>query len=220
MKEKGILFDYNGVIVSDEPLQERAMAEVVASYGVNLTSELYIKHCLGRTDREGFLRVQEVFPDQLKDVTVDRLIDEKVQHYARITETESVVVPGLKETLEELHKVFKMGVVTGSLRSEISRILSHEDLTKYFEFVITAEDVSQGKPNPEGYLKGIDAMGLPAKAIVVIEDTPIGITAAKAAGLACIAVSQTVVPDELVAADTVLNNVSELTIEVIEQLST
>lgn len=220
MKEKGILFDYNGVIVSDEPLQEKAMAEAVAPYGVALTPELYKEHCLGRTDREGFTRVQQAFPEQLSSVTVDHLIEKKVKHYERITETESVVVPRLKETLEELRKTYRMGVVTGSLRSEVSRILSHEDLTKYFEFVITAEDVTRGKPNPEGYLKGLDAIGLPASSVVVIEDTPVGIQAAKDAGLRCIAVAQTVSADALGEADTVLQNVSELTSDIIEQLHT
>ena len=218
MKEKGILFDYNGVIVSDEPLQEKAMAEAVAPYGVELTSELYTKYCLGRTDREGFSRVQTAFPDQLKDVTVELLIAEKVKHYTRITETESVVVPGLKQTLEDLQKTYRMGVVTGSLRSEVSRILSHEDLNKFFEFVITAEDVNQGKPNPEGYLKGIETLGLPPTSIVVIEDTPVGIQAAKAAGLACIAVAQTVQSESLTEADEVVPKVTDITKEVIQAI--
>jgi beta-phosphoglucomutase len=213
-REAGILFDYNGVIVDDEHLQEQALADICANHGVSLTHELYVTHCLGRPDRELFQNLGSVFK-QLTAVPVEELVNQKVRRYRHLIEEKSILFPGFTKTLQLLHTHFALAVVTGSLRSEIEPILAEENIASFFEAVITADDISRGKPNPEGYLKGIRALNLPPEKIVVIEDTPRGIEAAKAAGLKCIAVCHTVDASHLKQADIILPTVNDVTPDVV-----
>jgi len=213
-KEAGILFDYNGVIVDDEHLQEQAMGDITKRHGVPLNHELYVTYCLGRPDKEGFQNLQSAFPE-LTGISADELMKEKVNRYHELIEHASLLFPGFQETLRQLHEHFALAVVTGSLRSEIDRILAREKINAFFAAVISADDISRGKPDPEGYLKGIAALNLPPERIVAVEDTPRGVEAAHAAGIQCIAVAQTVDKSDLTEADLVLHNVTEVTPEVV-----
>jgi HAD superfamily hydrolase (TIGR01509 family) len=216
-KKAGILFDYNGVIVDDEHLQEQAMGDITKRHGVPLNHELYITYCLGRPDKEGLQNLQSAFP-RLAETPVETLVTEKVERYRHLIENESILFPGLTETLRRLHKHFALAVVTGSLRSEIDTILVEEGIKSFFTAVISADDISRGKPDPEGYLKGMAALKLPPEQIVAVEDTPRGIEAAQAAGLTCIAVAQTVEKRYLTEADVVLDNVTQMTPQMTPEL--
>lgn len=217
MWDKGVLFDYNGVLVGDEHLQQQAMAETIAEHGAKLTDDLYDELCLGRPDKAGFEALQERF-EELKGVNVDTLIEEKILLYQRIATKASIIYPNLDKILEALHAKYILGVVTGSLEAEIFPVLESGDLRKYFNCVVTANDISRGKPYPEGYLKGATQLGLAPSAIVVIEDTAAGVTAAKAAGMKCIALEHTTPKDRLAHADLILPKLSALTLEVVERL--
>lgn len=217
MKTKGILFDYNGVIVNDEHLQEAALRDVVKELGVDLAPELYAEKCLGRTDAEAIAELQKDFPT-LAAVPLAELVGRKVAQYQRIVRAQSILQPGIKDVIAALAEVYCLAVVTGSLRLEVEPVLQGEGLEKFFEAVITADDITRGKPHPEGYIKGIAALQLPVQQIVVIEDTPTGVTAAKAAGLKCIAVEHTVPKEKLGQADVIFKHAASITPDVITQL--
>lgn len=217
MKNIGVLFDYNGVLVDDEHLQHQAMAEVAEKYAIELSDRIYNDLCLGRTDAEGFENVQNAFP-QLADVSIGQLIAQKVTRYQKIVQEGSIMYPEIRDLIEKMHQECKLGVVTGALSLEVEPVLDRAELTQFFACVITANDISRGKPNPEGYLKGIGALGLEPASVVVIEDTPTGIRAAKAAELACIAVEHTVHRDRLGEADMVIERVTDVTAGSIQEL--
>lgn len=209
-KEAGILFDYNGVIVDDEHLQEQAMAHVTEKYGLSLTPELYRAYCFGRSDKAAFTSLQAEFP-QLKVTNVDELVEEKVQQYQKIVEEKPILFPGIEETLQLLCKDFVLSVVTGSLRIEVEPILKEGNILQFFKTLVTADDINHSKPNPEGYLKGVHLLGLPPRKIVFVEDTPVGIQAGKAAGLKGIAVCHSLERSQLRQADVILKTVTEVT---------
>lgn len=217
MKSIGILFDYNGVIVTDEHLQKQAMGNVVARYAVTLSDELYDEQCFGRSDRTGFENIQKLFPALAKIPTAD-LVAGKVVEYQKLTQNMSLLVPGIREKLRELHQHFAIGLVTGSAHVELDRVFRQENLAQFFDVVISADDTARSKPDPAGYLQGVAALGLPKEKVVAVEDTPIGIVAAKAAGLTCIAVLHTVSADKLASADMVLKSTTEITPEIIFKL--
>ena len=216
-KSQGILFDYNGVIVDDEKIQEKAMANVVRGYGLEVTSQMYEKICLGRSDKEGFEAMQRI-SKEVAQIPVRQLMQEKAQEYERCVQEESVIYPGFKETLNELLQEFEIGVVTASQRAEIETVLSKEGILNLFKTVITADDVINAKPDPEGYKKGINALGLPSENIVVVEDTSYGVSAAKSAGLTCVAVLHTMPADRLGQADKIVKSVNEVTVEMVREI--
>lgn len=217
MPDYAILWDYNGVIVTDEHIQAKAMANILGRYGVTLDSQTFEIHCLGRSDRAGFDNIKTLYPE-LQDYQTARLVEEKVAEYQKLVQLESIVYPGIKEKLEELGQDFIHCIVTGSLAVEVLPTLQEAGIVQLFKAIITTDEINRGKPNPEGYLKGVATVAVPKNRIVVIEDTPAGITAAHAAALKCVAVTHTLSPDRLYEADLVVKRVSDITIEKLKHI--
>lgn len=217
MKEFGILFDYNGVLVDDEYLQEEAMVQIVARYSGTLTATMYNEQCFGRPDREAFERLKTVVPI-LQTVSTPDLVEQKVAAYHQLIRSKTILYSAVQELIKNLSAEFTLAVVTGSLRAEVEPVLQQGNVEQYFQAVITADDIQQGKPDPEGYLKGVHALGLPKESIVVIEDSPAGIQAAKAAGLKCIAVTRTAGIEPVQAADYLLEKVTDLSREIVHKV--
>jgi sugar-phosphatase len=94
------------------------------------------------------------------------------------------------------------------LRVEAETVLEAFDLQQSFEQVVTADDITRGKPDPEGYLLGAQALSLTPDACLVVEDAPSGVAAAKAAGMRCAVVLHTHTTSELVGADLVLERLA------------
>jgi sugar-phosphatase len=114
--------------------------------------------------------------------------------------------PGAIELIHGLAKQkVPLALVTGSLRSEAEIVLKTFDIAKYFTKVITAEDTTLAKPNPEGYLKAAVALECDPTDCIVIEDSPNGVRAARAAGMKCLAVTTTHLPDELSEANSIVD---------------
>jgi sugar-phosphatase len=92
------------------------------------------------------------------------------------------------------------------MRAEIEPVLRAAHLDGLVRFVVSADDVADGKPDPEGYLKGLALLGdgLAPAEVVVFEDTEAGVASAKAAGMRCLAVLGTLAPERLVAADEIV----------------
>ncbi len=111
-----------------------------------------------------------------------------------------------------------MAIGSGALREEIVDILNNINLSEYFEFIVSADEVEQCKPNPEVYLKVLENFNInlnnkiKPEECVVIEDAPHGVMAAKSAGMKCIAVTNSKSDTEISGADLVVDSLSELDI--------
>lgn len=193
------------------------MLRVLAQNNIQLTSAQYEKNCLGQTDQAGFANLQAIFPE-LNRLSAAALVQAKVNQYQNLIKNKDIIYSGVKNTLNSLKDHFLLGLVTGSLRVEVEPILSQANLNQVFTAIISADDISHSKPDPEGYLKGIAALDLPASQIIAVEDTATGLTAARAAGLKCVAVLGTQTPDQLAQADQIIKSVEEVTPELVEAL--
>jgi beta-phosphoglucomutase-like phosphatase (HAD superfamily) len=101
---------------------------------------------------------------------------------------------------------WRVGLATGSLRHEAELALGSLGIRERFHAVVTREDCVQGKPNPEPFLRAAGSLGVPPARCVVIEDTPGGVAAAKAAGMACVAVTHSCPRAQLSGADLVVDD--------------
>ena len=131
---------------------------------------------------------------------------------------QSALYDGAAELLLKLSVRYKIGLVTGALRLHVEPLLRDANVYQYFDVIVTAEDVQRGKPYPDGYKKGAEGLGLPANAIIAVEDTPAGVHAAKAAGLGCVAIEGSVSADALTEADEILAHTIDLSPEVITRI--
>ena len=108
----------------------------------------------------------------------------------------------------------RLAVVSGAARSEVETVLDAAGID-LFEVIVSAEDVTRGKPDPEGYRRALELLGVEAAQALALEDAPPGVAAAKAAGLCCVAVLGTVPRERLGEANEV---VPRLDAELVERL--
>lgn len=185
-----MLFDFNGVLVDDEPQHCEALQRVLADDGITLTRDEYYAHYLGLDDRAGFIEAYRRAQRTLTTEFLTFLVDKKSRLYLELVEASLRLVPGAQEFVRNAAQHYRLGIVSGALRREIDTLLARTDLTLQFEVIVGAGDVAQSKPHPAGYLAALQALALrnPVKAAhcAVIEDSLHGLQAARAAGMPCI----------------------------------
>ncbi len=199
MKYTAVLFDMNGVIVDDEPLHLLAFQRVLADMGQELTHDDYKKFFAGKTDSDGF---KAYLTHNNLDFELGKLMGKKAQAYMDLAEGVIKPYPGVVEFIKSLSGYgIRLALVTSSLRVEAETVLRAFELADLFDVVVTADDITNGKPDPEGYLRGATGLGVVPALCVVVEDAPSGLAAAKAAGMRCAAVLNTHSEVELVGAE-------------------
>lgn len=185
---RAVLFDYDGVLVDSMPYHVAAWMEVMARYDVAISpEEIYLEEG-GRTEdiaAELFRRRDRDFSTEL----LQEIVNAKRDQYLANNQTK--LVDGALELLEHLKKDgYRLGLVTGSIRAQVDSTLA-EDVRNYFDCVVASEDVEHGKPNPEPFLKAAQRLGVAAEECLVIENAPLGVYAARAAGMWVVAVLAT-----------------------------
>jgi beta-phosphoglucomutase len=198
---KAVLFDFNGVIINDEPIHERLIYEVLLEENLRPTTNIYRQFCLGRSDRAA---LQDLFKRQerpLNEVTLQRLMARKKElyHQALVELDPLPLFPGLRELLDRLNALqLSLAVVSGAVRSEIEWVLERTELRSLFSVIVSGDEIQSSKPNPEGYLLAIARLNelnpeirLTSGECLAIEDTPAGIEAAKQAGISVVGVANT-----------------------------
>jgi phosphoglycolate phosphatase len=183
---RAILFDFNGVIINDEPQHCAALIETLASYQYTLDEAGYYRDYLGFDDRECFRFTFRRMGLPEDDRRIAEAIERKAVRYERAIRASMVLVPGAADFIRAAATDgIRLAVVSGALRREIELVLSTAGLLPLFETIVAAEDVDQCKPDPAGYLKGLEWFKLTRDEVVVIEDSLPGLAAAHAAGLRC-----------------------------------
>lgn len=218
LKDKitAIIFDMNGVITDDEHCHEMATRQVFESFGVDITPEIYRTYCLGRTDKAAFADLLADFG--LPYVKCSKLIADKTKIYLDLVSDELKIYSGVVNCIQKLAQNYTLALTTSSTKLEVQATMKITGLSDLFKVVVTSEDVSRGKPHPEPYLVTLEKLGLPASQCLVIEDSENGVKSSKAAGIKCIAISNTEIPDKLLLADGIIESYEEFDINLIQSL--
>jgi beta-phosphoglucomutase len=201
---KAVIFDFDGVICDSEMLHYRALNTVFNRYGVDVPKEVHWDKYLGLSDRENIEAVSRDYHMGLDSAAVKRLMEEKKEVFEALAKAEPLLIDGVSTFVQRLieHGV-RRAICSGAIRSDIDLMLSGSGLADAFEVIVTADDVTYGKPNPEGYLLALEKLNKtgdspikPAECVVV-EDSHWGLEAAIAAGMHPIAVTNTYSREEL-----------------------
>jgi len=199
-----IFWDNDGVLVDTEGLYYQASREALSRLDFDLTPEQFaaISLASGRS-------VFELATDD--PGVMEGLRQWRNARYSELLYGRELVLPGVRETLTELAPRMNMAVVTSSRRDHFEIIHAGSSLLAFFDFTLCREDYREAKPDPESYLLAVQRSGCDPGACLVIEDSPRGLAAAKAAGLTCwvIPSSQTQGQD-FSAADRILEQIGAL----------
>jgi beta-phosphoglucomutase-like phosphatase (HAD superfamily) len=147
----GILFDFNGVIVDDEPQHCEALIATLAEYGHPLDRDSYYRDYLGFDDRECFRFTFARGGEPVDEGRLQEAIERKSAHYERAIRDSMQLVPGVADFIEEAAlDGHQLAVVSGALRREIELVLTLARLRPHFAEIGAAEDVAACKPDPQG----------------------------------------------------------------------
>lgn len=180
---RGVLWDNDGVLVNTEQLFYESNRDLLLPYGIDLTPKQFFDWFLDNNYGAWHLLL-----GQGHDITlVDRLRLERKRLFGeRLRQARQLAMPGMGNLLESLRPHVGMGVVTSAYREHFELSHAQSGLRQQFDFVLTRESYAASKPAPDGYLLGLQRLGLAAEECVAVEDAPRGLRAANAAGLECI----------------------------------
>lgn len=200
----GVVFDFDGVIADSMPKHAQAYREVLAPLGVDVTDAAVFA-------REG-ARSETIIRDLCAHAGVDpgdvaALADAKQRAFKRLGEVH--LYPGAADMLAKVQDMVPMGLVTGTRRSNLNRLIP--DLLPRFAAVMAQEDYTRDKPDPEPYANAAKAMAIPAARLTCVENAVRGIQSAQAAGYGrVIAIATTMPAHALAEADVVVANHADL----------
>lgn len=222
---KGVVFDFDGIIVDSEPLHFRAFQKVLEPFAAGFSWDEYVERYMGFDDRDAFREAFKVNHLPLDDDALTGLIAAKAALFHDVTADEVVPYPGVVELVKALSGRVPLAICSGALRSDIEPVLVMLGLVDAFDCMVTAEDVAASKPDPASYCLAIQrlqqlfpAAALTAGETVAIEDTPAGISSAKGAGMKVLAVTNSYPAGELAAADRCVASLADISIKDFSQL--
>lgn len=199
---KALFFDMDGTLVNSEPLHEKAWCDTLERFELSLASD-WFHQWTGSTD---FYLLQGIMEEFGIDLDVEGLLDEKRNRFLDIARESPLLFDGVKEGLDYLNSYFPIIMVTSSSRISAENVLKWSDMEKYFDTIITFNDVENPKPHPEPYLKAARFLNLSPESCLAFEDSLSGIKSAKTAGCFTVAVENSLPAEQLQSADVVLKD--------------
>jgi HAD superfamily hydrolase (TIGR01509 family) len=211
MALRGIVFDFDGLILDTEWSVYSAIAEIYTEHGHELDLEWW-RSIVGTPGGDDWSeRLEQLVGQELDH---DHLYDRSVRRHHELVDA-MPPLPGVTDLIEAAHaEGLKLAVASSSMTRWLERNLTRVGLHERFDALCGRDVVGgRGKPDPDVYLAALEAIGVEAATAVAIEDSPHGVTAAKAAGLACVAVPNRITaPGDFSAADLVVDSLAALTL--------
>ncbi len=207
--EGAVLWDLDGVLVDSTRFHYEAYRRLLAEFGRDVAFDEF-RNLFGLRNESILRRLL----GELPPAEVHRLADRKEEIFRGLIAGKVEALPGAAELARRLRDAgVPMAIVSSTPRANIELILGSLGLAEAFDAIVGAEDVRRGKPNPEGVLTGAERLGTAPAECVVLEDAPVGIEGAKAAGMRAIGVATTRPPDRLSEADLVVERLDDPRVE-------
>jgi HAD superfamily hydrolase (TIGR01509 family) len=208
---KGVIFDMDGVLIDSHPVHRIAWRRFLASVGKSVSDEQLDFILEGR-------RRDEILQYFLGDLPAGTIAEygQRKEDFFQENFKDVKLIPGVEAFIAQVHAAgVKTGIATSASSYRTQRTLQLLNLQNGFAAVVTGDDVSTGKPDPAAYLLAAERMNLTADQLLVLEDAPSGVQAAKAAGMRCIGVSSNGRAGVLrqAGADQVIPNFVDLSLE-------
>jgi len=219
---KAVIMDFDGVIADTEALHYEAFNEVLAAYNIELTEEEYYEKYLGYSDVDCFNAVNEDYKIELDDAEIEDLVLQKADTFQGFLNSGAAVISGVTEFIEMLQREnIPLGICSGATMRDIKTAMKGSRLLESFMAIVTADDVTAGKPDAEGYVLArkriAAAVGTPIAGdeCIAVEDSEWGLEAARLAGMHTVAVTNSYAPAALGMADKVVDSLAEVNMDVL-----
>jgi len=182
---RGLIFDCDGAIADTMPLHYEAWVEALGTYGVEFPEAMFYEMAGIPT-----ARIIEILNERHgHDMPVQHTADYKEELYIKLIPRVRPIAP-VVAVMEQFNGKLPMAVATGGTRAICTKTLSSLGLLKYFQEIVTADDVAHGKPAPDIFLEAARRLGVAAADCVAFEDADLGVQAARDAGMRVVDVRQ------------------------------
>jgi beta-phosphoglucomutase family hydrolase len=180
---KAVIFDLDGVIAETEHIHIQAEKQAMLKYGVKV-SEDELHQYTGTTTKQMFT---ELIRKYKLNTNFDKIFKEKEEILFRLLEKDVRPTKGVIELLHKLKQMkLKLGIASSAHKRLIDYVLEKFEIRQLFDSVISAEDITHGKPNPEIFLMCAKTLNANPVECLVVEDAKLGVEAAKTAGMKCL----------------------------------
>jgi beta-phosphoglucomutase len=208
VSDYGIIFDVDGVIVASGPPHRESWRRLAAEAHVPMSDEFFAR-TFGQTNKD---ILEALFGRALPDEQWRRLGDRKEALYREIIRHNVPAMSGAVELVEALHgDGARLAVGSSGPPENIELCLREMGIRRLFDVVVTGNDVTRGKPDPQVFLLASERLGLAPERCVVVEDAVIGVEAAKRAGMRAVALTSSHPREAFARADLVVDSLTELT---------
>ena len=191
-KVRAHIFDFDGILADTERLHWQAMQDVLKPLGATFSWERYQRIYIGFDDRDALRAAMEDAGKRVDDAELRVLVKKKAEAFLdRVSRAEIPPFPGAVDSVRAAAAAGPVALCTGAVSGDVEPLLKGFGIRDLFAIVVTAEDVSRSKPDPESYVLVAQKLGIPAQHCLAIEDTPHGLQAARGAGCQTLGVAQT-----------------------------
>lgn len=203
----GVIFDLDGVLVDTGWAHKQSWYDLAEKEGFSMTDEFFYS----TFGMQNYMIIPMLLGRDATRNEVNRLSDWKEQRYREIIAEKLAPADGVKTLLCDLKRDdFLLAVGSSAPRTNLELVLASTDLQHYFDAYVTGEDVTNGKPAPDTFLKAAEKLSLGADRCVVVEDAVQGVEAGKAAGMPVVAVTTTRSRSDLHKADIIVDSLTQL----------
>jgi len=177
---QGLIFDLDGTLADTMPYHFQGWKKACMKYGADIDNNFLRKH----TGSPGWIIAEEIIKNcgLNGSVTIEQIMKEKMHEFFKLQHLIKPIEP-VVDIVKKYFGKLPMAVGTGGHREAVERTLEITDLRKYFEIIVTANDVNSFKPHPETFLRCAELMHVEPEFVEVFEDADLGIEAAKKAGM-------------------------------------
>ncbi len=185
-KVKAFLFDLNGTMINDMQYHINSWHRILNELGANLSIERVKHECYGKNNE----LLERIFPNKFSEKEKNKMSLEKETEYQKEFKPHLKLIKGLENFLQSAHDAgIKMAIGSAAIKYNIDFVLDGLHLRKYFDAVVSADDVKQSKPDPETWIKCMKKLNVQPEDCIVFEDTPKGAESAANAGIQCIIIT-------------------------------
>jgi 2-phosphoglycolate phosphatase len=211
LEVKAVLFDFDGTLIDSMRVIHKVLNQTLEDYGLPKIKP----NLLGEMAGQPLTTIlKKAVKKRVNELTLEKVREKFYRRYLDISLKKCRPFPEVKDILEYLYlKNFRLAVVTSTPRKPVLRDLQRFNLKKYFDVIITREDVKNSKPSPEVIVKALKRLKMEGSEAVIVGDSPMDIKAGKAAGTKTVAVVTGLCGKRRLAKekpDFILKNLSEL----------
>ena len=214
-----IIFDMDGVLVDSNPFHLRKWRDLFQAHGIPFDEEELPKIVLGPPNDVTFRRCmgRDLSPEQMAELS-----EELEENFRREIGPHARAFPGVRRFIEECHaQGITMAVASAAMGKNVHFLISALGLGDYFRALLTGDDISHPKPDPEIYLKTAEKLGVNPATCAVFEDSFVGVEAAKRAGMKCVAIASSFPAEDLrrdTRADLIVPSFESVSLQTLHQL--